>query len=126
MRPHIVVEKDDIVDHQKDIFVPQKRIWDFLKLNHIPKQQFYPKGNLKQKMIPQCRLSFLIPLFISNVYFCPSWLQKQAKKDQLQQVNPPKYEKTEDMSNLTYLNDPSVLYNLKERYYSKMIYVSIA
>lgn len=93
---------------------------------YIPNQLSYPKGSLKQKMIPQCRLSFFIPLFISNVYFCPSWLQKQAKKDQLQQVNPPKYEKTEDMSNLTYLNDPSVLYNLKERYYSKMIYVSIA
>lgn len=40
------------------------------------------------------------------------------------QVNPPKYEKCEDMSNLTYLNDASVLYNLKQRYYHKLIYVS--
>jgi myosin heavy chain 6/7 len=39
------------------------------------------------------------------------------------QVNPPKYEKTEDMSNLTFLNDASVLHNLKQRYYSKLIYV---
>lgn len=44
----------------------------------------------------------------------------------LGQVNPPKYEKAEDMSNLTYLNDASVLYNLKERYYHKLIYVSIS
>ncbi|OQR72717.1 myosin heavy chain [Tropilaelaps mercedesae] len=33
--------------------------------------------------------------------------KKTFKKDQLQQVNPPKYEKCEDMSNLTYLNDAS-------------------
>lgn len=41
------------------------------------------------------------------------------------QVNPPKYEKCEDMSNLTYLNDASVLHNLKQRYYHKLIYVSL-
>ncbi|XP_045127368.1 myosin heavy chain, muscle-like [Portunus trituberculatus] len=47
---------------------------------------------------------------------------KNFKKDQVQQVNPPKYEKCEDMSNLTFLNDPSVLYNLKSRYVNKLIY----
>ncbi|KAK8374417.1 hypothetical protein O3P69_012604 [Scylla paramamosain] len=47
---------------------------------------------------------------------------KEYKKDQVHQVNPPKYEKCEDMSNLTYLNDPSVLYNLKARYVNKLIY----
>lgn len=50
---------------------------------------------------------------------------KDFKKDQVGQVNPPKYEKCEDMSNLTYLNDASVLYNLKQRYYHKLIYVSV-
>ena len=50
--------------------------------------------------------------------------KKTFKKDQLQQVNPPKYEKTEDMSNMTYLNDASVLHNLRERYYANLIYVS--
>ncbi|CAB4060976.1 MYH6_7 [Lepeophtheirus salmonis] len=44
------------------------------------------------------------------------------KKDQVQQVNPPKFERCEDMSNLTYLNDASVLHNLKARYLSKLIY----
>lgn len=55
------------------------------------------------------------------------WKTKQVKdfkKEQVGQVNPPKFEKCEDMSNLTYLNDASVLYNLKERYYAKLIYVS--
>jgi len=50
--------------------------------------------------------------------------EKSFKKDLVGQVNPPKYEKAEDMSNLTYLNDASVLYNLKQRYYHKLIYVS--
>ena len=39
-------------------------------------------------------------------------------------MNPPKYEKTEDMANLTFLNDASVLHNLKQRYYAMMIYVN--
>lgn len=50
--------------------------------------------------------------------------EKTFKKEQVTQVNPPKYEKAEDMSNLTYLNDASVLHNLKQRYYAKLIYVS--
>lgn len=50
---------------------------------------------------------------------------RTVKKELLQQVNPPKYEKAEDMSNLTYLNDASVLHNLRQRYYAQLIYVSI-
>ena len=50
--------------------------------------------------------------------------KKVLKKDQVQQVNPPKFERCEDMSNLTYLNEASVLHNLKARYVSKLIYVS--
>ncbi|XP_019882401.1 myosin heavy chain, muscle isoform X9 [Camponotus floridanus] len=52
----------------------------------------------------------------------PGGETRDFKKDQLQQVNPPKYEKAEDMSNLTYLNDASVLHNLKQRYYAQLIY----
>ncbi|XP_022917232.1 myosin heavy chain, muscle isoform X7 [Onthophagus taurus] len=52
----------------------------------------------------------------------PGGEEKNFKKEQVTQVNPPKYEKCEDMSNLTYLNDASVLYNLKQRYYHKLIY----
>jgi hypothetical protein len=39
-------------------------------------------------------------------------------------MNPPKFEKTEDMSNLTFLNDASVLANLRARYGTMLIYVS--
>ncbi|VDN86864.1 unnamed protein product [Brugia pahangi] len=37
-------------------------------------------------------------------------------------MNPPKFEKTEDMSNLTFLNDASVLHNLRARYGQMLIY----
>merc|ERR1712142_668954 len=47
---------------------------------------------------------------------------KDFKADTVKQVNPPKYEKAEDMSNLTFLNDPSVFYNLKTRYQAELIY----
>lgn len=40
-----------------------------------------------------------------------------------QQMNPPKFEKIEDMAGLTYLNEASVLHNLRQRYYSSLIYV---
>ncbi|KAL5473297.1 hypothetical protein EMCRGX_G027764 [Ephydatia muelleri] len=39
-----------------------------------------------------------------------------------QQMNPPKFEKIEDMASLTYLNEASVLHNLRQRYYSSLIY----
>lgn len=43
-----------------------------------------------------------------------------------QQMNPPKFEKVEDMASLTYLNEASVLHNLRQRYYSGLIYVRTA
>ena len=41
-----------------------------------------------------------------------------------QKMNPPKFDKIEDMAELTHLNDASVLNNVKSRYYSGLIYVS--
>ncbi|XP_006863492.1 PREDICTED: myosin-3 [Chrysochloris asiatica] len=37
-------------------------------------------------------------------------------------MNPPKFDRIEDMAMLTHLNEPAVLYNLKDRYTSWMIY----
>merc|ERR1711963_1073074 len=48
--------------------------------------------------------------------------KKTFKSDQVGQVNPPKFEKCEDMANLTFLNDASVFWNLKTRYQAKLIY----
>ncbi|CAF1111435.1 unnamed protein product [Rotaria sp. Silwood1] len=44
------------------------------------------------------------------------------KKDNVQQMNPPKYSCTDDMADLTYLNDGSVLANLRDRYGRWLIY----
>lgn len=43
-------------------------------------------------------------------------------KDDAQKMNPPKFNKAEDMAELTCLNEASVLHNLKDRYYSGLIY----
>jgi len=43
-------------------------------------------------------------------------------KDLCEQMNPPKYEKCTDMANLTYLNEASVLYNIRARYEATLIY----
>lgn len=45
-------------------------------------------------------------------------------RDDIQKMNPPKFDKAEDMAELTCLNEASVLHNLKDRYYSGLIYVS--
>merc|ERR1712002_256862 len=47
---------------------------------------------------------------------------REVKKEDCDQMNPPKYEKATDMANLTYLNEASVLYNLKARYTAGLIY----
>ncbi len=54
----------------------------------------------------------------------PDGRQVKLKREETQEINPAKFEKTEDMSNLTFLNEASVLHNLRQRYQSMMIYVS--
>uniref|UniRef100_A0A669QXV2 Myosin heavy chain 11 n=1 Tax=Phasianus colchicus TaxID=9054 RepID=A0A669QXV2_PHACC len=54
-------------------------------------------------------------------------LQENGKKvtlskDDIQKMNPPKFSKVEDMAELTCLNEASVLHNLRERYFSGLIY----
>ncbi|KAI0986953.1 hypothetical protein GJ496_004886 [Pomphorhynchus laevis] len=46
----------------------------------------------------------------------------QVSREDCQKANPPKYSKVEDMADLTCLNEASVLFNLKERYYHGLIY----
>ncbi|XP_049717460.1 myosin-2 [Elephas maximus indicus] len=45
-----------------------------------------------------------------------------VKDDQIFPMNPPKFDKIEDMAMMTHLHEPAVLYNLKERYAAWMIY----
>ncbi|XP_074873866.1 myosin-10-like isoform X6 [Carettochelys insculpta] len=48
--------------------------------------------------------------------------QVLVPKHEVQKMNPPKFTKVEDMAELTCLNEASVLHNLKDRYYSGLIY----
>uniref|UniRef100_A0A3B3B3C9 Myosin heavy chain, fast skeletal muscle-like n=1 Tax=Oryzias melastigma TaxID=30732 RepID=A0A3B3B3C9_ORYME len=45
-----------------------------------------------------------------------------VKEDDIHPRNPPKFDKIEDMAMMTHLNEPCVLYNLKDRFASWMIY----
>ncbi|XP_035763883.1 myosin heavy chain, fast skeletal muscle-like [Neolamprologus brichardi] len=47
-----------------------------------------------------------------------------VKEEHIHPRNPPKFNKMEDMAMMTHLNKPSVLFNLKERFASWMIYAS--
>ncbi|XP_034474518.1 myosin heavy chain, muscle isoform X21 [Drosophila innubila] len=47
---------------------------------------------------------------------------KDFKSEKVEKVNPPKFEKIEDMADMTVLNTPCVLHNLRQRYYAKLIY----
>ena len=60
----------------------------------------------------------IIYVILNNFLF----QKKVFKSEELGQVNPPKFEKCEDMANLTYLNDASVFHNLKVRFQAKLIY----
>ncbi|XP_076340345.1 myosin heavy chain, muscle-like isoform X2 [Tachypleus tridentatus] len=98
----------------------------FISLEQKRKDQTKPYDGKKMVWVPDEKDGFIIGNIVSTkgdtvTIDCPGG-ERVLKKDQLQQVNPPKFEKAEDMSNLTYLNDASVLHNLKQRYYAKLIY----
>ncbi|VDK56314.1 unnamed protein product [Cylicostephanus goldi] len=48
--------------------------------------------------------------------------RQRVSRDDYQKVNPPRFDKCEDMSSMSCLNEASVLYNLKQRYFSSLIY----
>ncbi|EST04971.1 Myosin, N-terminal, SH3-like protein [Kalmanozyma brasiliensis GHG001] len=41
---------------------------------------------------------------------------------ELSKMNPPKFDKAEDIADLTFLNEASVVHNLRQRYFSSLIY----
>merc|ERR1712020_252327 len=47
---------------------------------------------------------------------------KVFKKDQVDQVNPPKFDCSDDMAGFTYLGDACVLWNSVVRYKNELIY----
>ncbi|XP_062401319.1 myosin heavy chain, fast skeletal muscle-like [Sardina pilchardus] len=74
------------------------------------KEQMYLKGVLEKKEGGKATVKTLCGKVLT------------VKEDEIHPMNPPKYDKIEDMAMMTHLSEPTVLYNLKERYAAWMIY----
>ncbi|XP_061585101.1 myosin-9a [Cololabis saira] len=86
--------------------------WSTKKLVWIPSEKLgFEAGSLKEEKGDEC-----------VVELTDSGKKVKVNKDDIQKMNPPKFNKVEDMAELTCLNEASVLHNLKERYYSGLIY----
>ena len=67
-------------------------------------------------------MSFVSDFSNGSFIFHILFQKKTYPSAQVGQVNPPKFEKCDDMVNLTYLNDASVFHNLEGRYKAKLIH----
>uniref|UniRef100_A0A3B3RZF7 Myosin, heavy chain 9a, non-muscle n=1 Tax=Paramormyrops kingsleyae TaxID=1676925 RepID=A0A3B3RZF7_9TELE len=86
--------------------------WASKKLIWVPSERLgFEAGSLKEESGDECLVELV-----------DSGKKIKVNKDDIQKMNPPKFSKVEDMAELTCLNEASVLHNLKERYYSGLIY----
>ncbi|XP_044201754.1 myosin-9a isoform X2 [Thunnus albacares] len=86
--------------------------WATKKLVWVPSEKMgFESGSIKEEQGEECL-----------VELTDSGKKVKVNKDDIQKMNPPKFNKVEDMAELTCLNEASVLHNLKERYYSGLIY----
>ncbi|KAM8843673.1 myosin-9-like isoform 1-T2 [Synchiropus picturatus] len=86
--------------------------WATKKLVWVPSEKMgFESGSVKEELGDEC-----------VVELTDSGKKVKVNKDDIQKMNPPKFNKVEDMAELTCLNEASVLHNLKERYYSGLIY----
>ena len=51
--------------------------------------------------------------------------QREVDSDTVDKVNPAKFDKADDMAELTHLNEASVVHNLHMRYQADLIYVGL-
>ncbi|TRY55590.1 hypothetical protein DNTS_021481 [Danionella cerebrum] len=86
--------------------------WASKKLVWVPSEKLgFEAGSIKEETGDECL-----------VELSDSGKKVKVSKDDIQKMNPPKFSKVEDMAELTCLNEASVLHNLRERYYSGLIY----
>ncbi|XP_056122969.1 myosin-9a isoform X2 [Rhinichthys klamathensis goyatoka] len=86
--------------------------WSSKKLVWVPSEKLgFEAGSVKEETGDECL-----------VELADSGKKIKVSKDDIQKMNPPKFSKVEDMAELTCLNEASVLHNLRERYYSGLIY----
>ncbi|ROL41705.1 Myosin-9 [Anabarilius grahami] len=86
--------------------------WASKKLVWVPSEKLgFEAGSVKEETGDECL-----------VELADSGRKIKVSKDDIQKMNPPKFGKVEDMAELTCLNEASVLHNLRERYFSGLIY----
>ncbi|XP_041073384.1 myosin-4-like [Carcharodon carcharias] len=96
----------------KERLEAQHRPFDAKTACYVPDpKELYVKGTVKSREGGKATVETLVDKKTVTV-----------KEDDVLPMNPPKFDKIEDMAMMTHLNEASVLYNLKERYAAWMIY----
>ncbi|XP_058451364.1 myosin heavy chain, muscle isoform X23 [Malaya genurostris] len=106
---------------------PDPSEWLFISLEQKRIDQSKPYDAKKACWVPDEKEGFVLGEIKATkgdlvTVGLPGGEERTIKMDLLSQVNPPKFEKVEDMADLTHLNEASVLHNLRQRYCSKLIY----
>merc|ERR1711881_725398 len=104
--PSIDMKRED----QAKVYDPKKSVWIMDEKTHAYKEGLLEVGDI------------LLEDPAAKMVVAVGHKKFTLKAGDVGRVNPPKFEKCEDMANLTFLNDASVFWNLKTRYQAKMIH----
>uniref|UniRef100_A0A4W5KY56 Myosin, heavy chain 11a, smooth muscle n=1 Tax=Hucho hucho TaxID=62062 RepID=A0A4W5KY56_9TELE len=115
-----MANKKQMTEDEKFLFLDKDFInspmaqadWSAKKLVWIPSEKNgFEAASVKEEHGDECL-----------VELADSGKKVTVNKDDIQKMNPPKFSKVEDMAELTCLNEASVLHNIRERYFSGLIY----
>merc|ERR1711963_513319 len=109
--PSIEMKRED----QQKPYDTKKSVWMMDAKTHAYKEGLLESGDIASLGAEGADLSAKMVVAVGHEKFT-------LKGAEVGKVNPPKFEKCEDMVNLTFLNDASVFWNLKTRYQAKMIH----
>merc|ERR1712121_18373 len=109
--PTMDMKKED----QAKPYEPKASVWIQDPKTHGYKEGLLESGDITQLGMEGADVNVKMTVAVAHEKFT-------HKSPEVGRVNPPKFEKCEDMVNLTYLNDASVFWNLKTRYQAKLIH----
>merc|ERR1711971_1213535 len=109
--PSLEMKRED----QAKVYDTKKSVWIMDAKTHAYKEGLLESGDIATLGAEGADLSVKMTVAVAHEKFT-------LKAGEIGRVNPPKFEKCEDMVNLTFLNDASVFWNLKTRYQAKMIH----
>merc|ERR1719163_1911487 len=109
--PSMEMKKED----QAKPYEPKQSVWIMDEKTHGYKEGLLLDGDINALGLEESDQNAKMTIQVGHEKFT-------RKLKEVGRVNPPKFEKCEDMVNLTYLNDASVFWNLKTRYQAKLIH----